>query len=181
MGSRLLRRTIDAALVALVVLVLIGVALGRIVPMTGRQTLVIGGGSMEPAIHLGDAVVVDPVAPSALAVGDIVSMRVGSQNAVFTHRITRLIPRPDGLWLETKGDANASVDPSIVPAAAIIGKVTVEAPYAGYLIKFLSVPVGVLFVLCLAGLLFALAWLLETTQPSPRRTQPIRRRRALGA
>jgi signal peptidase I len=156
-----LHRIVDALLVALVLVVLQALILSRVVPMTGRQTLVIAGGSMEPAIPLGAAIVVEPVGTSQLAIGDVVSMRVGPERTVFTHRITRLISRADGLWIETKGDANASVDPSIVPASAVIGRQVVTIPFAGYVIKFLSIPSGILFVLCLAGILIATGWLLD--------------------
>ena len=97
--------------------------------MTGRQTLIIAGGSMEPALPIGAAVVVEPVPATALAVGDVVSLRTGTElKSIFTHRITRFVARADGLWVETKGDANASVDPSITPASQVIGRVDARDP-----------------------------------------------------
>src|SRR5438034_1348151 len=57
-GTRTARRILDGLLVSILVVVVLAVILGRIVPLTGRTTLVIGGGSMEPAIPLGAAVAV---------------------------------------------------------------------------------------------------------------------------
>ena len=54
-GNAWLRRIVDIALIALIVIVLGGVALGKLVPLTGRATVVIGGGSMAPVIPLGSA------------------------------------------------------------------------------------------------------------------------------
>src|SRR5438876_292132 len=94
-----LRRITDGLLVVVIVVVLFGVILGRVVPMTGRLTLIIAGGSMQPALPIGAAVVVDPVPSTALAVGDVISLRTGTElKSVFTHRITRIVPRADGLW-----------------------------------------------------------------------------------
>src|SRR4029078_4229846 len=50
----------DAALVLLVTLCLLTIALGRVLPLTGRTTLAGAGGSMEPAVHLGSAGVAVP-------------------------------------------------------------------------------------------------------------------------
>ena len=158
-----LRRVCDSLLIALIVVVLFGVFLGRLVPLTGRTTLIIGGGSMEPAISMGTAVVVDPVAPTAIRVGDVVSLRTGTNlQAIFTHRVTRIVERDGIPWVETKGDANPAADPSITSTEHVIGRVSATIPYAGYLLALLSVPSGVLFVIFLAAVLLTLTWLLES-------------------
>jgi signal peptidase len=164
-----LRRTVDLALIGLIVVVLFGLILGKIVPLTGRQTIIIGGGSMAPAIGLGSAIVVAPVRPTDLAKGDVVSLQVGADRATFTHRIIDIVPRPDGIWIRTKGDANAEPDPTLVPATSVIGRVEMSVPFAGYLMALLSLPVGVLFVLGLAATLLAIAWLLESLESDSER------------
>jgi signal peptidase len=157
------RRIVDSLLICLIVVVLFGMILGRLVPLTGRTTLIIGGGSMDPTLPLGAAVVVDPVAPTDIHVGDIVSLRSGSTlQAIFTHRVTRIVPRDGTLWIETKGDANKDVDPSITSTANVIGRLSATVPYAGYLLALLSAPSGIIFVLCLAIVLLLLVWILES-------------------
>lgn len=163
-----LRRIVDLGLAFLIIVVLFAIVLGKGAPLVGRQTIVIGGGSMEPALGLGSAIVVAPVDPAALAVGDIVSMRVGPEQTTFTHRIVAVVDRADGRWIRTKGDANATPDPTLVPASAIIGRVELALPYAGYLLALLSLPMGVMFVLGLAATLLAVAWLLESLELEPR-------------
>jgi signal peptidase len=184
-----LRRVCDSLLIALIVVVLFGVILGRLVPLTGRTTLIIGGGSMEPSIPMGAAVVVDPVAPTTIRVGDVVSLRTGTNlQAIFTHRVTRIVERDGIPWGETKGDANAAVDPSITSTDHVIGRVAASIPYAGFLLAFLSVPSGVLFVVFLAAVLLTLTWLLESFEidlairdarltPTPREPRATRARR----
>ena len=159
-----LRRFLDFLLIALVVVVLLGVMLGKLVPLTGRQTMIVGGSSMEPAIGLGAAVVIAPVAAEDLRPGDVVSLRAGSESAIFTHRIVGVVERADGLWISTKGDANADPDPTLVPASAVIGRSEFSIPFAGYLLALLSIPAGVLFLVGLAATLLASAWLLESLE-----------------
>lgn len=167
------RRVTDGLLIVVILVVLFGVVLGRVVPMTGRQTLIIAGGSMEPALPIGAAVIVEPVPVTAFAVGDVISLRTGTElKSIFTHRITRIVPRADGVWVETKGDANATVDPSLTPASQVIGRVTHGIPYAGFLLALLSVPSGVLLVIFVAAFLFAISWLLETYEIGGPRPAP---------
>jgi signal peptidase len=160
------RRVLDALLFALIAMVLVGVVLGKLVPLTGRQTLVIGGRSMEPAVPLGAAVIIGPVAPGSLSAGDIVSLKAGPQNTLFTHRVVAVVDRSDGRWIRTKGDANPEEDPTLVPVSAIVGRTQVVIPLAGYLIALLSIPAGVLFLIGLGATLLAGAWLLESLEPA---------------
>jgi signal peptidase I len=163
-GTRLIaigRRVIDAAIVALVVLVLIGLFLGRVVPLTGRDTLIIGGGSMQPAIPMGAAIVVEPVPASELSVGDVVTLRVGTKPSIFTHRIVRLLTLDGQPYIETKGDANAAPDGATIPVTAVVGRVAWSIPLAGYLLALLSIPAGVAFVIGLGITLVLVAILLD--------------------
>ena len=176
-----LRRVCDSLLIALILVVLFGMVLGRLVPLTGRTTLIIGGNSMQPTIPMGAAVIAEPVPASAIEVGDIVSLRTGAHlQSVFTHRVTRVVEHDGIPWVETKGDANAAPDPSLTSSANVIGRVSMTIPYAGFLLALLSVPTGVLFVLFLAGVLLTLTWLLESfevdliaQQPAPAPTEPL--------
>jgi signal peptidase len=159
-----LRRLLDVLLIGLIVMVLLGVVLGKVVPLTGRQTMIVGGSSMEPAIGLGAAVVISPIPADALRAGDVVSLRAGDQHAIFTHRIVEVVDRADGRWIQTKGDANADPDPTLVPASDVIGRSEFSVPFAGYLLALLSIPTGVIFLIGLAATLLAGAWLLESLE-----------------
>jgi signal peptidase len=166
---RIVRRTLDILLLLLIAVVLATVLVARVVPaVTGGTTFVVGGGSMEPSLPLGSAVVALPVTADQLRVGDIVSLRVGPERVVFTHRITRLVTREDGLWIATRGDANRDADPSLTPVTAVIGRVDGGIPYLGFLIAVLSTAPGVVFLVSAAGFLLAGAWLLETFEDDRR-------------
>jgi signal peptidase I len=159
-----LRRVLDVLLMALIVMVLFGVLLGKLVPLTGRQAIIVGGSSMEPAIGIGSAIVVTPIAPADLAVGEVVTMHAGTENAIYTHRIIEVLDRPDGRWIQTKGDANPHPDPTTIAASAVVGRVEFSLPYMGYLLALLSVPTGIVFLIGLGALLLAATWLLDSLE-----------------
>jgi signal peptidase I len=168
-GSSILRRILDVVLLALIAIVIVTVVVARVVPMvTGGSTFVVGSGSMEPNVPVGAAVIALPVEASDVAVGDVVSLHAGNAHAVFTHRVTRLVDRDGALWIETKGDANDHVDPSITPFSDVIGRVGMTIPYLGYVVILLSTMQGVAFLLAASILVLAGVWLLETVEEDGR-------------
>lgn len=171
-----LRRLLDLALLLLIALVFASLVVARVVPLvTHSPTFVVAGRSMEPTIHLGSVVITQPVVPADLRAGDVVSLRVGAQDAVFTHRIARVATAADGSrWIETKGDANPSADPTLVPASAVLGRVAVAVPYLGYLVQLLATAQGIALLVSLGLVTLLGAWLLEELE-NDRRTA-LRRR-----
>jgi signal peptidase len=167
--TAILRRLLDLALLALILTVLASLTVARLVPaITGGPTYVVGGGSMEPTVPLGSVVVDVPVAASDLHVGDIVSIKVGPNESIFTHRIASVFTLDGAPWIRTKGDANETADPSGVPASAVTGRVSMTIPYLGYPIELMSSLAGVAFLLSVGMLTLVGAWLLETLEEDQR-------------
>ena len=82
------------------------------------------GGSMEPTIHIGDIITVDPSISPQL--GDIITFEV-DDNTV-THRVTKrwVSTDPHGVvhaMFKTKGDANATEDAWTLTEGQIYGTV----------------------------------------------------------
>lgn len=165
-AARWTRRLLDMALIALVLGVLAIVLAVNAGPSFGRQVIVIRGGSMEPSIPLGSAIVVTSVQPADLRPGDVVTMK-DANGTLISHRITRVVQLPAGLYIETKGDANAAPDPVLVPASEVVGRIDASIPGAGYLIYLLTIPTGVASVLCLALTMLFGIWLLEDLEREP--------------
>ena len=157
---RLARRAVGFIGVGLVV-ILIGFSLfTRIVPMTGRQLFIVGGGSMEPSIPIGSLVIVTRTDAMTVAVGDVLTIRADN-GVVFTHRVSRIVDLHEGRFFETKGDANQTPDGALVPARAIVGAAGQYLPLAGYAQGFLSKLPGMVAALSLLGALLLLYLLLE--------------------
>jgi signal peptidase I len=175
----IVRRLIDGVLVVLIVGVLVGIGLGRLLPMVGHPTLIVGGPSMEPSLPLGSLVVLDPVTSAEIRPGDVVTLRVAPGAAPYTHRVSRLLTIDGQPYLETKGDANRVPDPATVPASAVTGRVAVGLPWLGYLLALLTMPVGVAFVLGLGSSLVLAAALLESIDEPARHAGPVATARAV--
>jgi signal peptidase I len=157
---RTIRRLLDAALVLLVLAVLALVLAANIGPRFGHEMVVIRGSSMTPAIPLGSVIDLVHVDPADLRPGDVVTLKEPA-GAVITHRITRIVVLPDGLYIETKGDANEDVDTPVQPVSVVTGRVAASVPFLGFLMFLLSVPSGVLSVFSLAVTMLLMIWLLE--------------------
>jgi signal peptidase len=164
-----LGRAVDLVLVGIVALGLTSAILGRVLPLTGHPVYVVAGPSMTPAIPMGAAVVLESVPPSALAVGDVVSLQSGPERAVFTHRITRVVTRDGAVWIETRGDANPAIDPSITAASAVIGRVAVSIPFAGYLLALLSTAPGIVLLLSAGIVMVIVGWVIDDLAAERRR------------
>jgi signal peptidase I len=157
---RTARRAVGFIGVALVVL-LVGFSLfTHLVPLTGRQLFIVGGGSMSPSIPIGSLVIVTPADAMTVAVGDVLTIRADN-GVVFTHRVTRVVDLYEGRFFETKGDANQTQDGALVPARAVVGAADQYVPFAGYAQGFLSKLPGMVAALSLLGTLLLLYLTLE--------------------
>jgi signal peptidase len=110
---------------------------------------------MAPTIDRGAVAIIAKDHLDAIKPGDVVTFQVPN-SAVITHRITRISDVGGVSYLETKGDANAQPDPSLIPASWVIGRVAFSVPLAGYLLALPTSPLGIVaivsLVLCLLGL-----------------------------
>jgi signal peptidase len=172
--THVLRTVLDLAFIGLLATILGAVVVSRLVPLGGHPTLVVAGGSMAPAIGVGSAIIVDPIDPADLVVGDVVSVQEAPGRTTFTHRITRIVERDGARWLETKGDANAAADPAITAATGVIGRVAIVLPLLGFAIAVMAQATGVASVLALAAAL-VVARALVSPAPHAGRTAGLER------
>ena len=109
--------------------------------LAGYQMLIVRSGSMEPTISTGSTVLVQPVAPATLRVGDVITFeRSDGPPVMVTHRIVEVLDAGPPPTFRTKGDANTTVDPYTVTFHSTGGKVVFAVPYAGYFYNALAMP-----------------------------------------
>jgi len=159
LAHRITRWLVEALLVGLVAGALALVGLARVAPATGHPVFIIRSGSMAPALPVGAAVVLDP-GSAGVRTGDVVTLRLDN-GAIFTHRVTRLVAVRGVPYVETKGDANAALDPALTPLDHVLGRVSLTLPLVGYLMADLAIPAGVVTALLAALTLVAALWLLD--------------------
>lgn len=101
---------------------------------------IIGSGSMEPTINIGDAVIVDKRYQKhldKLKIGDILVFKNGQK--IYVHRIVNIDHREKNYYINTKGDRKEQIEDSwIVTNKDIIGVVKFKIKYIGYPTVWLS-------------------------------------------
>lgn len=145
----LLSLTLAVIVGALVVLIVLPRAVGG-------AALTVLTGSMAPTIPVGSVVVVQPVDPQTLTVGDVITYAVGA-DANSTHRITAVHRTADSLSFTTKGDANPAEDLEPVTAAAVRGKLLLTVPHLGMVKEAISFDGGTALMVLLLLASYA-AW-----------------------
>ncbi len=146
---------------------------GTIVPtLLGYKTMIVTSGSMEPTIHVGDAVLIqEGNAPGSIEVDDIITFNDGAASGMNTHRV-RLVKEIQGReHFQTKGDANVTTDPNLVPIEAVYGKAVFTLPKFGRLLNFAAKPQGKMFLIVLP-LVFLMAKELGGLMQGAKRSGP---------
>ena len=151
-GLRVLLRT---ALLAVLGVVLAALVVILVLPrITQGAAMTVLTGSMEPTIPTGSVVMVRPVDPGTLEVGDIATyQKKEAEDTYITHRITDVDTSGRQTRFIFKGDANRGPDLRPVPASAIRGEVWFHVPYLGSIRNVAAGPagLGLLAMLLLAG------------------------------
>lgn len=90
----------------------------------------VAGGSMSPALHLGDMVIASKATPDTIEEGDIIEFRQGEMRVI--HRVIDIEESGDSKQFITKGDANDNPDIDPVSLEQVKGKVMFAVPKLGW-------------------------------------------------
>lgn len=126
----------------------------------GLGSYVVTGGSMEPAIHKGSLILVEPSSPETVRLGDVITFQKYDQTT--SHRVIAIDHTAAGRVFTTKGDANTVADPEPSVFPGQVGLVRATIPLAGYAIAgvqtywrlALALLAAVFFFGCAAVLMF---------------------------
>lgn len=129
----------------------------------GVRPLVFLSGSMSPTIDTGALAIARSQPAADLRVGDIVSVPTPAGQRV-THRIVDLQHLEGVATMRLKGDANEAVDPAPYQVAAA-DVVLFSVPEVGYLLSWLTSPVGLFALGLYAAMLLSV--LVRGTRSSP--------------
>ena len=98
-------------------------------------------GSMEPAIHKGSAIIVDPVPVEEVAVGDVIVFAAPTTGTMTVHRVAQIEQSENGPVFTTKGDANGGADPwRLSVDGTHLHRVRLAVPVLGRLLLALAAP-----------------------------------------
>jgi len=96
----------------------------------GAQPTIIYSGSMQPAINVGDVVIIQKTPADEIRQGDIIQY-VNKFNTTIIHRVQEIKQQQDSTVYITKGDANDDPDFDPVQINQIQGKATFNIPKIG--------------------------------------------------
>ena len=147
---------------AVVRTMLLGLAIGAVLAFLpaflGFNVVVVGSGSMDPTLKVGDVAVFGPVDPASVEVGDVVTyQRAGD---LISHRVISIKETDRGRYLRLQGDANLHPDVRPVLETAVVEQLAFSIPMAGSALSAvgsvkglgaLFAAVNVLLLLKLAG------------------------------
>ena len=127
--------------VAAIALIAVLVVLSATALPWAPKVKVVKSGSMEPAIHVGSIVIIEPT--KNFAVGDVITFGKDTKTQIpTTHRIVGIEGEGDSRVFTTKGDANETEDPATTPIESVQGKVLFSVPYVGFLLAFARTKLG---------------------------------------
>ncbi|WP_172840517.1 signal peptidase I [Virgibacillus phasianinus] len=121
----------------------------------GYQPFTVLSNSMDPYFNTGDMVIIKETSPANVSKGDVITF-TDKTGKYITHRVIEIKNRNSHPVFVTKGDNNNVKDGEMVTGDHIVGKQTILIPGAGYLVEFVSGPIGfiLLILLPLAGYIF---------------------------
>lgn len=148
--------TISGLLLWLLVFILLALLIMTVVSrktdVLGYRLYIIMSGSMEPTIHVKDAIVTKEI--DAAQEGDIIAFENG--NIVTVHRVIQVYTEGNNRLYQTKGDFNNTKDKGLVQQSQVKGKVVCRLPFLGKAMIFLQthliavmVVVGILILIIL--------------------------------
>ncbi|GAA1252113.1 signal peptidase I [Oryzihumus leptocrescens] len=160
-----LRRGLTTVAVVVAAATVLGLGL---VQHSGRQLLIVTSGSMVPTFGPGDVVLVEKLRQEQLHPGMIVTFQAPGAQELTTHRIVAMHRMPQGVFIQTKGDANPTADPNLSPATSVFGVLTGTVPWVGRWLAFYESDRGRLLILGGPLALIALSQLLNLVRGAGR-------------
>lgn len=119
---------------------------GAVLSALGYHVYVVESGSMEPALGVGDAILVRDLhgaGGGSVDVGDVITFDVdGGTFGTVTHRVVSVVDSPVGERYVTKGDANRAADSTPVAHDRIVGEVVARFPGLGRMARAASSPLA---------------------------------------
>ena len=147
--------TILVAIVVVLALLLVGAR------FIGLNVYTVLSGSMEPTYHVGSLIYVKDVDTDELKAGDVITYML-DEDTIVTHRIADVIPDetdPSIIRFQTKGDANDSVDGSLIHYKNVIGTPVFSIPKLGYLANYIQKPPGRYIAISAGAIILLLVFL----------------------
>lgn len=154
-----------------VLLAAVALALSIAVPLAfGARPFTVLTGSMEPAIAAGDVVVEERISPLDAGPGDVVTFQdPEDEDRLITHRVQTVHRDGGTLLFVTQGDANNASERWTISPDGDLGRVLYVIPSIGHAAVLTHTPAGLLLLLFVPLLLWAIDELIRIWRPRDER------------
>ena len=159
-----------AAILLFLVIIVKGMASNGQPEIFGHQLYIVRSNSMSPTFETGSLNIVKRIDPEFIRVDDIITYQRNGEGISTTHRVVE-IQQEEPLQFITRGDANNTNDPLPVEANAVIGKVVISIPYAGFVLGFAKSKKGMSVLLIIPGILLIISQVKQLLRYSKEKKQ----------
>lgn len=122
------------------------------------QVMVVLSGSMSPEFEAGDVIIVTADSKAQYGVGDVITFWDPEDGEkIITHRVVETVQDGNALKYRTKGDANDSADPLLIPTNNVIGQQVWSIPYFGRVVEFAKTKAGIVALIVVPGLIIIIS------------------------
>jgi signal peptidase I len=136
-ATKWLGRLIAASIAAVSLMALLALGLS----VVGYRPLIVSSGSMEPALRVGDVVLVEDVEARQLKVGDVATLRDPLEVAdTLTHRVRAISDNGQVVVVTTRGDANTADETFTMQPTAIVGRIVTRFAAIGTFVAWAGNP-----------------------------------------
>lgn len=143
-----------ASVILVVFITLSGYVVFALAMGTSTPLVVVTSGSMQPALHRGDLLVIQARSEDQINVDDIVVYNADWLDTPIVHRVIEIIEDTDDERLfKTKGDYNYNNDSGYRVIDDIIGVVILTIPFVGHISLFIQTIEGKIIVFAIILLL----------------------------
>ena len=114
--------------------------------------------SMYPVIQSGDLIICQTIDAEDVEVNDVIAFfdPAGSGMSVVTHRVLEVVEEGNLISFRTKGDANNTEDPNLVPGENLVGIYKSRIPSAGNIAMFMQTTQGLIICVVVPIIAFIL-------------------------
>lgn len=140
-------------LLAIICYIVVGVYVFISAPLVaGYHPVIVLSGSMEPTFPVGSVLYYRQRGFTDIKMGDAITFVTGDNQVFVTHRVYKINEISE--TFVTKGDANKTTDPQVVPYSHVRGVVaSYKLPYMGYYVGFINSHLYLIMIIALLLLL----------------------------
>ena len=126
---------------------------GEAAGILGYKPLTVFSDSMKPVLKPGDLAVFKETDIRSISKGDIIAYSLSGSDFI-AERVTEIKNNSGKIALATQGDANNALQSNPVSSDKLVGKLSFNIPFAGFIVCFWSSAPGIILLILVPAICF---------------------------